>query len=98
MGKMEEIPNVKRQRQSFVIPLVWLPTFTHFFFNYEQPTKGELKGIHICGCRCNERLKARTDGSMFLGFTGLCGELEHLKMETSLTGESFECVMGECVI
>jgi hypothetical protein len=25
--------------------------------------KQELKGIHICGCRCNERLKDKTDGS-----------------------------------
>ena len=26
------------------------------------------------------------------------GKLEHLKIETSLKGESYECVMGECVI
>ena len=25
-------------------------------------------------------------------------ELEHLKIETRLIGESFECEMGECVI
>ena len=25
-------------------------------------------------------------------YTGLSGELEHLKIETRLTGESFECV------
>ena len=25
---------------------------------YEQQIKRELKGIHICGCRYNERLKA----------------------------------------
>ena len=30
----------------------------------EQQIKRELKGIHIYGCRCNERLKAKTDGSM----------------------------------
>ena len=52
----------------------------------------------ICGCRCNERLKAKTDGSTCLTHTGLCGELEHLKIETRLRDESFECVMGECVI
>ena len=55
-------------------------------------------GIHICGCRCNERLKSKTDGSMRLKYTGLRGELEHLKIEARLLGESFECVMGECVI
>jgi hypothetical protein len=46
----------------------------------------------------NERLKVNTDASTHLVHTGLCGELEHLKIETRLIGESFECVMGECVI
>ena len=27
---------------------------------YEQQIKRELKGIHTCGCRCNERLKDKT--------------------------------------
>ena len=58
----------------------------------------DLKGIHICGCRWNERLKAKTDGSTCLTYTGLMGELEHLNIETRLIDESFECVMGECVI
>ncbi len=49
-----------------------------------------------CVCRCNERLK--TDGPTSLVYTGLCGELEHLMIETRLIGEIFECVMGECVI
>ena len=35
---------------------------------------------------------------MRLAYTGLRGELEHLKIETRLIYESFECVMGECVI
>ena len=50
----------------------------------------------MCGCRCNERLISKIDGSTRLSCTGLCGELEHLKIETRLIGESFECVMGEC--
>ena len=33
-----------------------------FIMNTEQ-IKRELQGIHICGCRCNEGLKAKTDGS-----------------------------------
>jgi hypothetical protein len=52
----------------------------------------------MCGCRCNERLNVKTDGSVNLPYTGLHGELEHLKIETRLTDESFGCVMGECVI
>ena len=30
---------------------------------YEQQIKRELKGIHTCECRWNERLKSKTDGS-----------------------------------
>ena len=52
----------------------------------------------ISGTRFNERLKAKTDGSMCLAYTGLHVELEHLTIKTRLTGESFDCVMGECVI
>jgi hypothetical protein len=33
-----------------------------------------------------------------LVYTGLCGGLGHLKIETRLRGERFESVMGECVI
>ena len=65
-------------------------------FYYEQQIKRELKRIHISGWRCNERLTARTNGSKRLTYTGLCGDLEHLTIETRLIGESFECVMGEC--
>ena len=36
-------------------------------FYYEQQIKRELKKIHISGCRCNERLKAKTDGSRVVG-------------------------------
>ena len=50
--------------------------------------------IHICmyvrGCQCNERLKANTDGSTCLTYTGLHGELEHLKVETRLIGETMK--------
>ena len=50
----------------------------------------------MSGCRCNESLKAKTDGFKRLAYTGFHGELEHLTIRTRLTGESFECVMGEC--
>ena len=70
-----------------------------FIFIYdEQQIKREPKRMHICRCRCNERLETKTDGSKCLTYTGLCGDLEHLTIETRLIGESFECVMGECVI
>ncbi len=37
-------------------------------------------------------LKVKTDGSTNLTYTGLCGELEHLKIEMRLMGESIGCV------
>jgi hypothetical protein len=50
----------------------------------------------IYECRCDERLKATGEGSTRLGYTGLCGGLEHLKIETRLINERFVSVMGEC--
>ena len=38
---------------------------------------------------CNERLNDKSDGSMLLAYTGLRGELEHLKIETRLIDETF---------
>ena len=54
--------------------------------------------MHISGCQYNETLRAKTDESTFLSYSGMCGELEHLKMETRLIVESFESVMGQYVI
>jgi hypothetical protein len=48
--------------------------------------------------RCDERLKDKTEGSTCLGYTGLCGGLEHLKIETRLIDERFASVMGECFV
>ena len=67
-------------------------------FVYYEEMKREVRRIHIYGCRCNERLKAKTEGSTRLTYNRLRGGLRHLKIETRLTGERFEHVMGECVI
>ena len=40
-------------------------------------------------------IKAKTEGSTLLVYTGLRGGLEHLKIETRLTDERFESVMDE---
>ncbi len=51
--------------------------------------------------RTNERLKVKSDESTLLTYTGLCGGLEHLKIETRLIDERFESEiteMGECVL
>jgi hypothetical protein len=49
-------------------------------------------------CRCDEKLKAKDEGSRRLTYTGFRGGLENLKIETRLIDERFESVMGECVI
>ena len=48
--------------------------------------------------RCDERLRAKAEGSTLLAYTGLRGRLEHLKIETTFRDERFESVKGECVI
>jgi hypothetical protein len=58
----------------------------------------ELNRIRIHECRCDERLRLKTEGSTRLTYTGFHGGLEHLKIETRLIVERFDCVMGECVI
>ncbi len=47
---------------------------------------------------CNERRKVKAEGSTRLTYTLLRGGLEYRKIETRLTDERFESVMGECVI
>ncbi len=59
--------------------------------------KRELKRRLIYECPCVERLKSKTERSTRLGYTGLLGELEHLKIKTRLIDERFASVMGECV-
>jgi hypothetical protein len=44
----------------------------------------------------HERLKVKDEGSTHLGYTGLRGGLEHLKIETRLMDERFAIVRGEC--
>jgi hypothetical protein len=43
----------------------------------------------IYECRCDERLKAKAEGSTRLAYTGLRGVLGHLKIETRLIDERF---------
>ncbi len=47
-------------------------------------------------CRCDERLKTKVEESTLLGYTGFLGELEHLKIKTSLIDEKFVNVI--CVL
>ena len=48
--------------------------------------------------RCNERLKAKSEGSKRLAYTGLRGGRGHLKIETMFKSERFESVRGDCAI
>ena len=51
----------------------------------------------IYECRYDERLKTKVEESTRLTYTGLLGELEHLKIKTRLIDEMFVRVMGEYV-
>jgi hypothetical protein len=62
---------------------------------YESRNR-EINRKLIYECRCDERLKTKSEGSTRLTYTGLRGELEHLKIKTRLIDERFPSVMGEC--
>ena len=47
--------------------------------------------------RCDEKLKTKSEESTRLTYTGLFGELEHLKIKARLIDEKFVSVMGEYV-
>jgi hypothetical protein len=64
---------------------------------YYESIKRELKTRPRYEFRCDERLKTKAEESTRLAYTGLLGELEHLKIETRLIDEMFASVMGEYV-
>ena len=66
-------------------------------FVYYESRKRELKTRPTYECRCDERLKTKSDKSTRLAYTGLFRELEHLKIKTRLINEKFASVMGEYV-
>ena len=55
---------------------------------YYESIKRELKIKPIYECRCDERLKTKGEESTRLVYTGLFGELEHLKIKTKLMTRS----------
>ena len=59
--------------------------------------KRELKTRPIYERRCDERIKTKAKEFTRLTYTGLLGELEHLKIEARLIDEMFVSVMGEYV-
>jgi hypothetical protein len=63
---------------------------------YYQSIKRKLKMKPISECRCDERLKTKSEESTRLTYTGLLGKLGHLKIKTRLIDEKFTSVMGEC--
>jgi hypothetical protein len=64
---------------------------------YYESIQRDLQIKPIYECRCDERLKTKPVESTRLVYTGLFGELEHLKIKTMLIDEEFTKVMGECV-
>jgi len=70
---------------------------TEYLFVLYESIKRELKIRPIYECRYDERLKTKVEESTRLTYTGLLGELEHLKIETRLIDEMFPKAMGEHV-
>ena len=66
-------------------------------FVYYESIKREPKIRGIYECRCDERLQTKSKHFTRLAYTGLLGELEHLKLKTRLIDEMFSSVMGEYV-
>ena len=64
---------------------------------YYETIKPELKTRPINTCLFDERLKTKVEESMCLVYTGLIGELKHLKTKTRLIDEKCASVMGEYV-
>ena len=62
---------------------VFLPWKEVNYVVYYESIKRELKIRPIYECRCDERLKTKVEESTHLTYTGLLGELEHLKIMTS---------------
>jgi hypothetical protein len=65
---------------------------------YYESRKREVKTRPMYECRCDERLKTKSEKSTRLSYTGFLGELEHLKIETRSIDEMFASVMGEYVL
>ncbi len=65
---------------------------------YYESIKREIKIKPFSECRCDERLKTKSQESARLTYTGLLGELEHIKIKTRLIDERFVRVKGEYVI
>jgi hypothetical protein len=59
---------------------------------YYETRKREPKIKPNSECRCDERLKTKVEESTLLSDAGLFGELEHLKVKTSLIDEKFVSV------
>ena len=63
---------------------------------YYETIKREVNRRLIHEGRCDGSLKGKPEESTRLTYNGLCGGLEHLKIETRLIDEMFASVMGEC--
>ncbi len=66
-------------------------------FVYYESIKRDPQTKPVYECRCDERLKTKTEKYTRLVYTGLHGELEHLKIMTRLIDEMFVSVISEYV-
>ena len=78
---------MKDQKLNLILGIYTSHTHWGDSFVYSESLKRELKRRLIYECRCDERLKTKTEESTRLTYTGLVVELEHLKIKTSLIDE-----------
>jgi hypothetical protein len=76
---------------------VGVMTWLCSFFIMNESIKRELKTRLVYECRYDERLKTKDEKSVRLTYTGLVGEVEHLKIKTRLINEMFASVIREYV-
>jgi hypothetical protein len=75
--------------KSILVLMQFFPNYRITLTAHIVSMKQELNRRLIYECRCDERLKPKSEGSTRLTYTGLSGGLEHLKIETRLIDERF---------
>jgi hypothetical protein len=75
------------------VSVLVLDYINNYFLDYKS-IKRDLKTRSINECRYKERPTTKVEESTRLTYSGLIGELEHLKIKTRLIDEKFVSVMG----
>jgi len=95
------VVQVISQKWNGVVFLLVCRSLDPSIFVYYESINRDLKIRPIYECRCDERLKTNAKEFTRLGYTGLIGGLEHLKIETRLIPRLYRDVCEDgwvCVV